>query len=303
MTVVKAPAKINLQLSVGAKGDDGYHDLATVFQAVSLYDEINVQEGENGSGITLRFTGDNPHIANLPTNNKNLAYKAAQLFAQRKKVPLDLIIEIKKQIPIAGGMAGGSANAAGVLVALDSLYETKMSKDDLVALARQLGSDVPFSLTGGTAVGTGRGDRLTPALARGTFHWVLAYSSQGLSTPAVYEECDRLRQGFAQRQPRVSEELMHALSSGDPIALGKSLVNDLQPAACSLKPALKLALSAGMESGAIGALVSGSGPTVAFLAKSEEASIELAVALSSTGAVSQLGRAHSPVGGPRVIEV
>ena len=134
MTVVKAPAKINLQLSVGVKGDDGYHDLATVFQAVSLYDEINVRAGESGSGITLRFTGENPHIANLPTNNKNLAYKAAQLFAQRKKVPLDLIIEIKKQIPIAGGMAGGSANAAGVLVALDSLYETKMSKDELIAL-------------------------------------------------------------------------------------------------------------------------------------------------------------------------
>ncbi len=302
MTVVKAPAKINLQLSVGAKGDDGYHDLATVFQAVSLYDEIKVTPGENGSGITLRFSGDNPHIANLPTNNKNLAYKAAQLFAQRKKVSLDLVIEIRKQIPIAGGMAGGSANAAGVLVALDSLYETKMTKDELIMIARQLGSDVPFSLTGGTAVGTGRGDRLTPALARGTFHWVLAYSSQGLSTPAVYEECDRLRQGFAQRQPRVNEELMHALSSGDPVSLGKSLVNDLQAAACSLRPALKLALSAGMDSGAIGALVSGSGPTVAFLAKDEEAAIDLAVALSSTGAVSQLGRAHSPVGGPKVID-
>lgn len=302
MTVVKAPAKINLQLSVGAKGDDGYHDLATVFQAVSLYDEITVTPGENGSGITLRFSGDNPHIANLPTNNKNLAYKAAQLFAQRKKVSLDLVIEIRKQIPIAGGMAGGSANAAGVLVALDSLYETKMTKDELIMIARQLGSDVPFSLTGGTAVGTGRGDRLTPALARGTFHWVLAYSSQGLSTPAVYEECDRLRQGFAQRQPRVNEELMHALSSGDPVSLGKSLVNDLQAAACSLRPALKLALSAGMDSGAIGALVSGSGPTVAFLAKDEEAAIDLAVALSSTGAVSQLGRAHSPVGGPKVID-
>lgn len=302
MVFVKAPAKINLQLSVGAKGDDGYHDLATVFQAVSLFDEIKVSTGESGSGILLRFTGENPRISNLPTNNKNLAYKAAQLFAQRKKVPLDLVIEIKKQIPIAGGMAGGSANAAGVLVALDALYETKMSKDELITIARQLGSDVPFSLTGGTAVGTGRGDRLTPALARGTFHWVLAYSSQGLSTPAVYEECDRLRQGFAQRQPRVSEELMHALSSGDPVTLGKSLVNDLQAAACSLRPALKLALSAGMDSGAIGALVSGSGPTVAFLAKSDEAAIDLAVALSSTGAVSQLGRAHSPVGGPKVIE-
>jgi 4-diphosphocytidyl-2-C-methyl-D-erythritol kinase len=302
MTTVKAPAKINLQLSVGAKGEDGYHDLATLFQAVSLYDEISVKPGESGSGITLRFIGENPHLANLPTNNKNLAYKAAQLFAQRKKVSLDLVIEIKKQIPIAGGMAGGSADAAGVLVALDSLYESKSSREELLSLARQLGSDVPFSLTGGTAVGTGRGDRLTPALARGTFHWVLAFSSQGLSTPAVYEECDRLRQGFAQRAPRVNEELMHALSSGDPVALGKSLVNDLQPAACSLRPALKLALSAGMDSGAIGAIVSGSGPTLAFLAKGEEAAIDLAVALSSTGAVSQLGRAHSPVGGPKVIE-
>lgn len=302
MTTVKAPAKINLQLSVGAKGEDGYHDLATLFQAVSLYDEISVKPGESGSGISLRFIGENPHLANLPTNNKNLAYKAAQLFAQRKKVSLDLVIEIKKQIPIAGGMAGGSADAAGVLVALDSLYESKSSREELLSLARQLGSDVPFSLTGGTAVGTGRGDRLTPALARGTFHWVLAFSSQGLSTPAVYEECDRLRQGFAQRAPRVNEELMHALSSGDPVALGKSLVNDLQPAACSLRPALKLALSAGMDSGAIGAIVSGSGPTLAFLAKGEEAAIDLAVALSSTGAVSQLGRAHSPVGGPKVIE-
>ena len=302
MTTVKAPAKINLQLSVGAKGEDGYHDLATVFQAVSIFDEITVNPGESGSGIILRFTGDNPHIANLPTNNKNLAYKAAQLFAQRKKVPLDLVIEIKKRIPIAGGMAGGSANAAGVLVALDSMYQTKTSKEELTEMARALGSDVPFSLTGGTAVGTGRGDRLTPALARGTFHWVLAFSSQGLSTPAVYDECDRLRQGFAQRQPRVSEELMHALSSGDPISLGKSLINDLQPAACSLRPALKLALSAGKDSGAVGALVSGSGPTVAFLAKSEEAAIDLAVALSSTGAVSQLGRAQSPVGGPKVID-
>jgi len=130
---------------LAAKGDDGYHDLATVFQAVSLYDEITVTHGENGSGITLRFSGENPHIANLPTNNKNLAYKAAQLFAQRKKVSLDLVIEIRKQIPIAGGMAGGSANAAGVLVALDSLYETKMTKDELITIARQLGSDVPFS--------------------------------------------------------------------------------------------------------------------------------------------------------------
>lgn len=302
MVLVKAPAKINLQLSVGAKGEDGYHDLATVFQAVSLYDEITLNHGESGSGISLRFTGENPHLANLPINNKNLAYKAAQLFAQRKKVSLDLVIEIKKQIPIAGGMAGGSADAAGVLIALDALFETKSSRDELLDLARVLGSDVPFSLTGGTAVGTGRGDRLTPALARGTFHWVLAYSSQGLSTPAVYAECDRLRQGFAERQPRVNEELMHALSSGDPVALGKALVNDLQPAACSLRPALKLALSAGMDSGAVGAIVSGSGPTVAFLAKSEEASIDLAVALSSTGAVSQLGRAYSPVGGPKVID-
>ena len=297
--VVRAPAKINLQLSVGPRGEDGFHELATVFQAISIYDEISIESATKGSGINLSFTGDG--TAGLPVDDKNLAYQATKLFAKHTKIDCDIRISIKKGIPVAGGMAGGSANAAGTLIALDTLFETSLRKEELLKLAAKLGSDVPFSLMGGTAIGSGRGDQLTPALCRGTFHWVLAFSSQGLSTPAVYAESDRLRQSLDIRKPRVSEELMHALSGGDAIGLGKALVNDLQPAAISLRPALKMAIGAGIECKAIGAIVSGSGPTVAFLAVDEESAIDLAVALSSTGAVTKINRAGSPVHGPKVI--
>jgi 4-diphosphocytidyl-2-C-methyl-D-erythritol kinase len=297
--VVRAPAKINLQLSVGPLGDDGFHELATVFQAISIYDEISIESAAKGNGIDLSFTGDG--AAGLPVDDKNLAYQATKLFAKHTKIDCDIKISINKGIPIAGGMAGGSADAAGTLVALDALFETSLKKDELLKLAAKLGSDVPFSLMGGTAIGSGRGDQLTPALCRGTFHWVLAFSSQGLSTPAVYAESDRLRQSLDIRKPRVSEELMHALSGGDAIGLGKALVNDLQPAAISLRPALKMAIGAGIECKAIGAIVSGSGPTVAFLASDEESAIDLAVALASTGAVTKINRASSPVHGPKLI--
>ena len=291
--VVRAPAKINLQLSVGPLGDDGFHELATVFQAISIYDEISIESAAKGSGIDLSFTGDG--AAGLPVDDKNLALQATKLFAKHTKIDCDIKISIKKGIPV------GSADAAGTLVALDALFETSLKKEDLLKLAAKLGSDVPFSLMGGTAIGSGRGDQLTPALCRGTFHWVLAFSSQGLSTPAVYAESDRLRQSLDIRKPRVSEELMHALSGGDAIGLGKALVNDLQPAAISLRPALKMAIGAGIECKAIGAIVSGSGPTVAFLASDEESAIDLAVALSSTGAVTKINRASSPVHGPKLI--
>lgn len=297
--VVRAPAKINLQLSVGPLGEDGFHELATVFQAISIYDEITIESAAKASGINLTFSGDG--TAGLSVDDTNLACQATKLFAKHTKIDCDIKISIKKGIPVAGGMAGGSANAAGTLIALDALYETSLRKEELLKLAAKLGSDVPFSLMGGTAIGSGRGDQLTPALCRGTFHWVLAFSSQGLSTPAVYAESDRLRQSLDIRKPRVSEELMHALSGGDAIGLGKALVNDLQPAAISLRPALKMAIGAGIECKAIGAIVSGSGPTVAFLAVDEESAIDLAVALSSTGAVTKINRASSPVHGPKVI--
>jgi 4-diphosphocytidyl-2-C-methyl-D-erythritol kinase len=218
------------------------------------------------------------------------------------KLTPDLEIKLKKEIPVAGGMAGGSADAAGVIVGLDSLFNLGLSRAEMEKIASQIGSDVPFSLSGGVAIGTGRGDQITPALAKGSYTWVLALSSQGLSTPAVYQECDRLREGLSIASPQVSESLMQALRAGDANALGKSLLNDLQPAACSLRPALRLVLDVGIDYGALGGIVSGSGPTVAFLVADEEHAMDLAVALSSSGVVSSIARATGPAHGARIID-
>jgi 4-diphosphocytidyl-2-C-methyl-D-erythritol kinase len=221
-----------------------------------------------------------------------------------KKFELSGSIEIKidKKIPVAGGMAGGSANAAGVIVALDSLFSLGLSRDEMQEVGATIGSDVPFSIAGGTAVGTGRGERLTPALTRGQYSWVLATSSSGLSTPAIYNECDRLREGMSISAPQLSEALMQALSTADAKALGKALHNDLQAAACSIRPALRLILDVGMDYGALGGIVSGSGPTVAFLASDEEHALDLVVALTSSGVVGNVLRASAPVVGATVID-
>jgi 4-diphosphocytidyl-2-C-methyl-D-erythritol kinase len=222
--------------------------------------------------------------------------------AARFGTPADLEIILKKEIPVAGGMAGGSADAAGVLVAIDSLFDLGLSHSQLEELGSELGSDVPFSIAGGIAVGTGRGDQLTPALAQGNYHWVMAISGTGLSTPAVYRECDRLREGHQVARPSASEGLLQALRAGDAARVGAALVNDLQAAACSLKPALRMVLDIGHEYGVLGGLVSGSGPTVAFLVADEERSLDLTVALSASGIVSAVARANGPVHGARLIE-
>ena len=203
---------------------------------------------------------------------------------------------------MAGGLAGGSADAAAALVACDALWGAGLAREALAELAAELGSDVPFSLLGGTAIGTGRGERLTPALARGEYHWVLALAGHGLSTPDVYAELDRLRSGKVLAEPRVSDPLMQALRSGDPVELGATLVNELQPAACSLDPVLQDTLDLGRARGALGAMVSGSGPTVAFLARDLEQAIDLAAALASSGVVDDVQRLHGPVAGARLVE-
>ena len=297
---VRVPAKVNLQLSVGPRESDGYHQLVTVFQAISIFDDVTVKIGEQGSGINLSVSGDQIH--GVPTDASNLVVKAAELIATKFEIDIDASIDIKKSIPVAGGMAGGSADAAAAIVAIDDLYGLNMTRDEMHEIASQLGSDVPFLLSGGTSIGQGRGDQLTAALSRGTYHWVLALSSVGLSTPAVYSECDRLRQGLDISEPQISDALMQALLSADPSAVGKLLVNDLQPAACSLRPALRLILDVGQEYGALGAIVSGSGPTVAFLVSDEEHGLDLAVALSSSGVVGSVTRAYGPVHGAKVIE-
>ncbi|MEY4888474.1 MAG: hypothetical protein RL237_537 [Actinomycetota bacterium] len=298
--VARVPAKVNLQLSVGPLGSDGYHEVTTVFQAISLFDDVTVATALPGSGITISITGDTAH--GVPVDNSNLAIKAAQLMAKTYDLPPDLIIKLKKEIPVAGGMAGGSADAAGVIVGLDSLFELGISRDEMESVGSKIGADVPFSICGGVAIGTGRGDQITPALAKGSYNWVLALSGQGLSTPSVYQECDRLREGLSIATPQVSEPLMQALRAGDAKALGKALSNELQSAACSLRPALRLVLDVGVDYGALGGIVSGSGPTVAFLVTDDEHAMDLTVALSSSGVVSSVVRGTGPAAGARIIE-
>ena len=298
--VVRVPAKINLQLAVGPLGADGFHEVTTVFQAISLFDDVTLKHGQENSGVSITLSGATSN--GVPATDENLAVRAAKLMAEKYDLSTDLAIHLKKEIPVAGGMAGGSADAAGVIVAMDALFEIGLSRDEMEGIAAQLGSDVPFGISGGISIGRGRGDQLTPALSRGNYHWVLALSSQGLSTPAVYQECDRLREGLDIASPQVSDSMMQALRAGDPIALGAALSNDLQAAACSLRPALRLVLDVGRDYGALGSIVSGSGPTVAFLVEDEEKSMDLTVALSSSGVVAGVVRASGPVHGARVIE-
>jgi len=296
----RVPAKVNLQLSVGPLGSDGFHEVTTVFQAISLFDDVTVATADKGEGIKISITGQTS--GGVPADNSNLAVKAAQLMIKNYDLPQDLVIKLKKEIPVAGGMAGGSADAAGVIVGLDSLFELGLSRDVMESVGSKIGSDVPFSICGGVAIGTGRGDQITPALAKGSYNWVLALSGQGLATPSVYQECDRLREGLSIAAPVVSEPLMQALRAGDAKALGKALTNELQPAACSLRPALRLVLDVGVDYGALGGIVSGSGPTVAFLVSDDDHAMDLTVALSSSGVVSSVVRASGPTSGARIIE-
>ena len=293
---IQVPAKVNLQLSVGPKKEDGYHEVVTVFQAISLMDTLKISHADQ-FGISIK--GD--YTNGVPLDQSNLVYKAVELMSEKFDTGKTIDIEINKNIPVAGGMAGGSADAAATLLGIDALYGLGLSKDELGDVARKLGSDVPFMLHGGTAVGRGHGDEITPALSRGTYHWVIAVSSSGLSTPSVYGECDRLRTGLDIKDPSLNDELLQALLSGDSTRVGKSLNNDLQAAAISLRPALRLILDTGQEYGALGGIVSGSGPSVAFLVADEDHSLDLAVALTSSGVVGSVARAQGPVSGAKVV--
>jgi 4-diphosphocytidyl-2-C-methyl-D-erythritol kinase len=298
--IARVPAKVNLQLAVGPLGADGFHEVTTVFQAISLFDDVTVETAAENNGISIQVTGQTS--TGVPSDSSNLAVKAATLMIKNYDLPSDINIKLKKEIPVAGGMAGGSADAAGVIVGLDSLFELGLSRDEMEMVGSKIGADVPFSICGGVAIGTGRGDQITPALFKGSYNWVLALSGQGLATPSVYAECDRLREGLSISTPVVSEQLMQALRAGDAKALGKSLSNDLQPAACSLRPALRLVLDVGLDYGALGGIVSGSGPTVVFLVKDDEHAMDLTVALSSSGVISSVVRASGAVAGARIIE-
>ncbi|GGL11796.1 4-(cytidine 5'-diphospho)-2-C-methyl-D-erythritol kinase [Planomonospora parontospora] len=295
---VRVPAKVNLQLAVGPLRDDGYHDLVNVFHAVSLFDEVTAVAE---TGMSVRVEGESAD--QVPEDDDNLAIRAAVALARHAGRSYGVSLAIRKAIPVAGGMAGGSADAAAALVACNELWGLGLPLEDLTEIAADIGSDVPFALLGGTAVGTGRGERLTPLEAAGPFHWVFALADGGLSTAKVYAECDRIRaeEGLPVAEPRAAGALLAALRDGDAKALGAELTNDLQPAALRLRPSLAATLDAGRGHGALGAIVSGSGPTCAFLAASEAHAGELAGALRGAGVAREVLTAHGPVPGPAVV--
>lgn len=285
---VRMPAKINISLKVGPPRADGFHELATVFHAVSLYDIVTVSERPAGKGLSLTCGSKG-----VPEDATNLAWRAAELLAAEAGRTPDLHITIAKGIPTAGGMAGGSADCAGTLLAINELWQLGLSRDRLVELGAVLGSDVPFCVAGGTALGTGRGEMLTPVLARGEYHWVIATAGSELATPTVFRQLDAMRPDAP--EPRVSETVMSALRTADVRALGRALENDLQAPALALKPTLRRTLDAGMEAGALGALVSGSGPTCVFLVRDNEHGIDVQVALTASGVATDVVRAYGPV--------
>jgi 4-diphosphocytidyl-2-C-methyl-D-erythritol kinase len=297
----RAPGKLNVFLKVGALLDDGYHDVATAFQAVSLTEDVRAYPADD---FSVSF-GGSIDTSTLATDGSNLAIKAATLLAHRAGYRKGVRLEIDKHVPIAGGMGGGSADAAATLLACDTLWGTDLSREDLLELAKQLGSDVPFSFTGGTAIGTGRGDQLSPALAKGQFQWVLALADFGMSTPRVYSELDRHRDRHAQdifpatTQPSVDANVLQALRAGDPHMLAEVLHNDLQAPALHLEPQLATVIELGEENGALAGMVSGSGPTIAFLAADLDGALELQIAL--TAAKLTVVRATGPVHGARIV--
>ena len=309
---VRVPAKINLQLAVGPPRPDGYHGLVTVFHAVSLFDDVTVAPAEADS---VTVSGEGAGL--VPENGDNLALRAVralrEALAERAGATgagevADALggggvaVTISKRIPVAGGMAGGSADAAAALVACNELWGSGLSQGELCAVAAAVGSDVAFAVLGETAVGRGRGEQLTPApAAPATYHWVLALADGHLSTPKVFHALDRQRQDQQVPGPELSKELMTALSTGDPVMLGAALSNDLQEPALTLFPALRKTLDAGIEAGALGALVSGSGPTCFFLAATDSEATTLANALSAAGVCRAIATATGPAAGATVI--
>ncbi|MCF3964937.1 4-(cytidine 5'-diphospho)-2-C-methyl-D-erythritol kinase [Streptomyces fuscigenes] len=296
---VRVPAKVNVQLAVGGARPDGFHGLANVFLAVGLYDEVTVAPGPAGAGPLVTCTG--PDADQVPLDTTNLAARAALALAGRHGLEPDVRIHIEKDIPVAGGMAGGSADGAGALLACDTLWGLGTPRDELLALCADLGSDVPFSLLGGAALGTGRGEQLTALPVGGSFHWVFAVAHEGLSTPRVFQEFDRLTAGTRVPEPAADPALLGALRDGDAPALAKALANDLQRAALSLRPSLRETLDTGTEAGALAALVSGSGPTTAFLAEDARAAGAIAGALLASGTCRTARVAEGPARGAVVL--
>lgn len=308
-----APGKVNLSLRVGPPRFDGYHDVATVYFAVSLYEEVTASPRNDGA-ITVTISErsafttvdqQDPEtgevvVSEIPTDERNLAYRAAELLREamrsrqgsalstprqrgvdsRDGVDLTII----KNVPIAGGMGGGSADAAAALLACSALWDAGFSKEQLAELGGQLGADVPFALLGGAAVGQGIGDELSPLLSRGELHLVLVPAAAGLSTPQVYRKLDQMREeaDIAPDAPHLDQDLLRGVASADPQLIAALMTNDMQAAAVSMIPELDAMMDAGLAAGALQGMVSGSGPTVLFLASDAEAAARISAHIEET---------------------
>lgn len=294
---VRVPAKVNLHLGVGGLRPDGYHELVTVFHSVDVYDEVRAHPAV---GLRLQMSGEGAD--ELPDGPENIAWQAASHLADLTQLAPDVRLDIGKSIPVAAGMAGGSADAAGTLLACATLWHTGSSKATLAEIAAELGSDIPFPLMGGTALGTGRGDQLSPVLTTGSLDWVFAFADFGISAADAYRELDRLRKaGLAPDPAGPPEELLDALRVADTGRIAAALVNDLQPACLSLAPDLQRTLDAGLALGALAAIISGSGPTCAFLCADPESSAELAAELQASNTCRQTRAGRGPVHGARIV--
>ena len=295
--VVRAPAKINLSLAIGPLRGDGFHDVATVFHAIDLYDSVTVSScAPDEREVTVKMEGVAGYV---PADSSNLAWQAAQALATRLGRTPDVRIAIDKRIPVAAGLAGGSADAAATLVACNELWDANLGADELAEVAAGLGSDVAFALYGGSMLGVGRGEQLSPVLGGANLRWVAAVSDDGLQTGQVYSRLDDLRadQLISHVGTDACAPLLTALAAGDAEAVGDALSNDLQAAAISLRPSLAKTLEVGSSAGALGALVSGSGPTCCFLARDDESAIDISVALMSEAACDRVIQARGPVQG------
>jgi len=295
---VRVPAKINLHLGVGPARGDGYHELATIYHAIALFDEISARPADS-----LALTMDGEGAGELALDGSNLVIKAVLALAEATGREPHARVHLRKQIPLAAGLAGGSADAAAALVACDALWGTGFSREELAQIGAGIGSDVPFLVLGGTALGTGRGEAVSPVLAPGhAWHWVVAIADGGLSTPEVYRELDRLRAAGSAPPPVGSpDEILAALRQRDPGVLAKALGNDLQPAALSLRPAIRATLDAGEAAGVLAGLVSGSGPTCVFLTRDAAHATAVATALTDRALCRSIRTVHGPVPGARLI--
>ncbi|CAQ04524.1 4-(cytidine 5'-diphospho)-2-C-methyl-D-erythritol kinase [Corynebacterium urealyticum] len=327
-----AHGKINLHLGVGDVRPDGYHELETIFQAVSLTETVTLTAVPRGAEPELTVAGPDAHL--VPRDPSNLAWRAVELvrdlWCERAglledpaadpatRAPL-VSIHIDKNVPVAGGMAGGSADAAAALVAAVEFYFGRQplpyptprkavapSQAELLQIAATLGADVPFCVLGGTALGTARGDELISIMSQGPYHWAIATDKRGLSTPQVFAQLDRQREAARTgNRPDIRaqgiEELMRALVTGDPHQLAPLLVNDLQAPAISLLPSLRQTLAVAKEAGALAAIVSGSGPSIAMLCEDEASAVEVATAVSVAGKASATVVTSSPAPGARVV--